>query len=59
MPDPLPEPLFDALIARAGLPLTPAERDSVRAASRHIAALTERLRPQAQVALEPATVFRP
>ncbi|NKE43652.1 hypothetical protein HB662_02615 [Roseomonas frigidaquae] len=59
MPEPMPEKLFDALIAHAGLVLTPAQRASILNASRHLTAATERLRPQDQVALEPATVFRP
>lgn len=59
MPEPMPEALFDAMIARAGLVLTPAQRASIHDASRHLTAATERLRPQDAVALEPATVFRP
>jgi hypothetical protein len=59
MPDPMPEPLFDALIARAGLTLTPEQRSSIHAASRHLVAATERLRPQGGVEVEPATVFAP
>jgi hypothetical protein len=59
MPDPMPEPLFDALIARAGLTLTAEQRASIHAASRHVTAVAARLRPQGGVEVEPATVFAP
>lgn len=58
MPEPLPEALFDAMMARAGIQLTPEERASVHGASRHLTAALERLRPQPDVALEPATIFQ-
>ncbi|MDX2203384.1 MAG: hypothetical protein NW223_11595 [Hyphomicrobiaceae bacterium] len=62
MAEPLSEPECDACLARAGLrDLTPAERAGIRAATRHIVAMAERLRTPAPPAplLEPATVFAP
>lgn len=59
MSDPLPEPLFDALMARAGLPLTAAGHASLHEASRHLVALTARLRVSRDIAVEPAPVFAP
>jgi hypothetical protein len=59
MPDPMPEALFDALIARAGLVLTAEQRASIHAASRHVVAVSAALRPGGGVEVEPATVFAP
>lgn len=59
MAEPIPEALFDALMARAGIAPTPAERESLLAASRHIVAITERLRTPRGVEIEPATIFVP
>lgn len=59
MAEPLPEALFDALMARAGIAPTVAERESLLAASRHIVAITDRLRAPYDVAIEPATIFVP
>lgn len=62
MSEPLPEPVCDALLARAGLnDLTPAERREIGSATRFVIAMAERLRALDPVArdLEPATVFAP
>ncbi len=59
MPGPMPEALFDALMARAGIAPTPAERASMLGASAHITAMVERVRPRGGVAVEPATIFVP
>jgi hypothetical protein len=53
------ETLFDALIARAELKLTPQERAGLLDASRHLMAMLAALRPPRDVAMEPATTFRP
>ncbi|NKC34292.1 hypothetical protein [Falsiroseomonas selenitidurans] len=58
-PGPMPEAQFDALMQRAGLVLTAAQRDSLLAASRHVVAATAQLRPRGGVSVEPATVFAP
>ena len=59
MPEPMDKPQFDALMARAGLPLTPEEREGIRAASRHIMGAMASVRSKRDVALEPATIFAP
>ena len=59
MAEPLPEALFDALMARAGIAPTATERAGLLAASRHIVAITDRLRQPYAVAIEPATIFTP
>lgn len=59
MSEPFPDALFDALIAQAGLELTPEERESIRGASRHIATSIARLREPLPIELEPATIFVP
>jgi hypothetical protein len=57
--DPLPEPVFDALMARAGLTPSAAERASLLDASRHVVAITARLRIARGIEVEPATTFAP
>jgi hypothetical protein len=59
MAEPIPEALFDALMAQAGIAPTPAERASLLDASRHIAALIARLRVERGLEVEPATCFKP
>ncbi|WP_203069879.1 hypothetical protein [Falsiroseomonas ponticola] len=63
MAEPYPEAVFDAAMARAGIALTEAERATLIAVSRHIAASTARIRipreAAREVALEPATIFVP
>jgi hypothetical protein len=59
VPEPMPEAVFDALMASAGIPLDPAGRTSVRAASALLGALTERLHRPRPVEVEPAPVFAP
>jgi hypothetical protein len=59
MPDPIPEPVFDALMARAGIPLDPEGRASIHAASGLLMALIERLHAPRPAEVEPATVFAP
>ncbi len=59
MAEPYPEAVFDAAMARAGITLTDAERASLIAVSRHIAASTQRIRVERPVGAEPATIFVP
>ena len=59
MAEPMEKTLFDALLARAGLPLTEAEREGIRAASRHIVAATQAVRSPREVSVEPATIYAP
>ncbi|MGG5819227.1 hypothetical protein [Falsiroseomonas sp. HW251] len=59
MADPIPEPVFDALMARAGITLDPEGRASVLGASSLFMALIERLHTPGSVAVEPAPVFAP
>ncbi len=59
MAQPIPEALFDALMARAGIVPTAAERESMLAASHHVVAIIDRLRAPYGVAIEPATIFVP
>jgi len=59
MHEPMPEAVFDALMARAGIPLDPAGRASLLAASAQLAALTERLHRPRPVEVEPAPAFAP
>ena len=59
MAEPVEKALFDALMARAGLALTEAEREDIRAASRHIVAAAEAVRTPRAVSVEPATIFAP
>lgn len=59
MPDPIPEPVFDALMARAGITLDPEGRASIHGASGLLLALIERLHATRPVEVEPASVFAP
>jgi len=62
MAEPMSEAMFDAVMARAGLDdLTPAEREGIRAATRHVADFAARVRAPAppEPSLEPATHFAP
>ena len=59
MPDPMDKPQFDALIARHGIPLTEAEKESIRAVSGHILGFAERVRTPRDVGVEPAVTFAP
>jgi hypothetical protein len=51
--------VFEMLLARAGLPLTPAERDELHAASHHVVALMALLSSPRGVEVVPATIFVP
>jgi hypothetical protein len=59
MADPLPQPAFEALLARSGLTaIGQAEREDIRGATRLLAAYAARVRaPMPEPALEPAVVF--
>ena len=59
MPDPMDKPQFDALIARHGIPLTPAEQESMRAVSGHILAMAARVRTPRTAFAEMAVTFAP
>ncbi|WP_431284155.1 hypothetical protein ACQW02_04920 [Humitalea sp. 24SJ18S-53] len=59
MAEPLDKPQFDALMARAGIDLTEAEREAIRAASHHLVAAAARVRPPREVSVEMATTFAP
>lgn len=59
MAEPMEKTLFDALMARAGLPLTAEEREDIRAASRHILGAMQAVRTPREVAVEPATIYAP
>lgn len=59
MGEPMPKPLFDALMAHATLPLTEAEREGIRAASHSIVAAMDAVRTPRPVSVEPATIFAP
>lgn len=59
MSEPIPEALFDALMARAGIVLTAAERSSLLGASGYLAGLAARLRVERGLEVEPATIFAP
>jgi hypothetical protein len=58
-PPQIPGPVFDALMARAGIPLDPEGRASVLGASGLFMALVERLHAPCSVEVEPAPVFAP
>ncbi len=59
IPQPVPGPVLDALMARAGIPLDPDGRASVLGASHLFMALVERLHAPRPVEVEPASVFAP
>lgn len=59
MSDSLSRPAFDAAMARAGIVLTPAEADGIRAATAHLARFATAVRTPRPVAQEPATTFLP
>jgi hypothetical protein len=59
MPDLIPEPVFDALMTRAGILLDPEGRSSVHAASGLLLAMIERLHAPLPIEVEPAPVFSP
>lgn len=59
MADPMPEAVFDALMARAGIRLDPEGRESVLGATSLFMALIERLHAPRAVEVEPASVFTP
>jgi hypothetical protein len=57
MAQPLDKAQFDALMARAGLDLTEAEKEGIRAASAHLQAAAARVRSPREVSVESATIF--
>ena len=57
MAQPLDKAQFDALMARAGLDLTEAEKEGIRAASIHTQAAAARVRRPREVSVESATIF--
>lgn len=57
MAQPLDKAQFDALMARAGLDLTEAEKEGIRAASIHTQAAAARVRTPREVSVESATTF--
>jgi NOL1/NOP2/fmu family ribosome biogenesis protein len=57
MAQPLDKAQFDALMARAGLDLTEAEKEGIRAASAHAQAAAARVRSPREVSVEAATIF--
>jgi len=59
MPDPMDKPQFDALILRAGIPLTEAEKEGIRAVTIHTLAMAERVRTPREPGAEMALVFAP
>jgi hypothetical protein len=59
MSDPLSRPAFEAAMARAGIVLTEAEAEGIRAATIHAARFNDANRTRRPVAQEPATVFSP
>ncbi len=59
MAEPLDKPQFDALMQRAGIALTDAEAEGIRAASRYLVAAADRVRTPREVAIEMATTFAP
>lgn len=59
MSEPLSRPAFDAAMARAGIVLTEAEAEGIRAATAHAARFAAGVRTDRPVAHEPATTFVP
>jgi NOL1/NOP2/fmu family ribosome biogenesis protein len=57
MAQPLDKAQFDALMARAGLDLTEADKEGIRAASAHTQAAAARVRTPREVSVESATIF--
>jgi len=57
MAQPLDKAQFEALMARAGLDLTEAEKEGIRAASIHTQAAAARVRTPREVSVESATIF--
>jgi hypothetical protein len=56
--DPLPAAEVDAMLARAGLALTEAERATVRDATRYLVEMRESVRPAGRgIEAEPAVTF--
>jgi hypothetical protein len=59
MPEPLSRPVFDAVMARAGIVLSESEAEGIRAASAHVRRFAAAVRVVRPVGAEPATVFVP
>jgi hypothetical protein len=57
MAQPLDKAHFEALMAQAGLDLTEAEKEGIRAASAHTQAAAARVRTPREVSVESATIF--
>ena len=57
MAQPLDKAHFEALMAMAGLDLTEAEKEGIRAASAHTQAAAARVRTPREVSVESATIF--
>jgi hypothetical protein len=58
MAEPMPKPLFDALVAAAGVALSPGEAERIRAVSRHVLTYVEILRAPDPCRTDPAVTFR-
>ncbi|MBR0653480.1 hypothetical protein [Plastoroseomonas arctica] len=59
MAEPLSRVVFDAVMARAGIVLSDAEAEGIRAASAHVQRFAAAVRVPRPVGAEPATVFAP
>ncbi|MES2712533.1 MAG: hypothetical protein V4653_13190 [Pseudomonadota bacterium] len=59
MADPLSRPVFDAVMARAGIVLSESEAEGIRAASAHVRGFAAAVRVPRPVSAEPAIVFAP
>lgn len=57
MPTPITDPVFEFLLARAGLALTDAEKADLRTVLDHIAAMAERIRKPRGIMAEPALTY--